>query len=145
MTSAIALHNPVLFFSFVCIAHQSLSTGGLERLIYDVNRAVKGKANRKEHAQHQRRTLSCCYISLFLAPSPPSLSICPVTTLGPPEVYKDTGLSPSIIADILKRSFTSDQAVSRHTVLTPLNIIFPEVPQKPQEKVPLNITQHITK
>lgn len=104
----------IYFSPFVCIAHQSLSTGGLERLIYDVNRAVKGKANRKEHAQHQRRTLSCGYIFLFLAPS-----ICPVTTVGPPDVYKDTGLSSSIIADILKGSFNSDQAVSRRTLLTP--------------------------
>lgn len=118
LTSATALHNTSIF-SFVCIAHQSLSTVGLERLIYDVNHAVKGKANRKEHAQHQRRTLSCGYISLFRAPS-----ICPVTTVGPPDVYKDTGLSPSIIADILKGSFTSDQPVSRHTLLTPQYIFF---------------------
>lgn len=100
----------IYFFFFVCIAHQCLSTGGSERLIYDVNRAVKGKANRKEHAQHQRRTLSCSYIFLFSR----SLSICPVTTVGAPlDVYRDTGLSPSITADILKGSFTSDRAASR--------------------------------
>lgn len=105
----------IYFFPpFVCIVHRSLSTGGLERLIYSVNCAVKGKANRKEHAQHQRRTLSRGYIFLFLAPS-----ICPVTTVGPPDVYKDTRLSSSITADILKGSFTSDQAVSRGTLLAP--------------------------
>lgn len=104
-----------LFFPpFVCIAHQCLSTG-LERLIYDVNRAVKGKANRKEHAQHQRRKLSCSYIFLFFTPS-----ICPVTTEGPAEVRNDAGLSLSIMANVLKGSITSDRAVSythRHQYL----------------------------
>lgn len=97
---------------------QSPSTGGLERLIYDVKRGMKGKANRKEHAQHQRRTLSCGYIFLFLTPS-----ICPVATVGPPDVYKNTGLSPSVIAHILRGSFTSDQAVSRHTLLTSMSFL----------------------
>lgn len=74
-----ALHNKDQFFLLLCIVHQSVSTRGLERLIYDVNRAVKGKANRKEHAQHQRKTLSCSYIFLFTTPC-----ICPVTTVEPP-------------------------------------------------------------
>lgn len=98
---------------------QCLSTGGLERLIYGVNRAVKGKANRTEHEQHQRRTLSCSYIFLFLTPS-----VCPVTTEGPPDVYKDTGLSLSIMANVVKGSFTSDQAVSRHTLKPQYSMIY---------------------
>ena len=80
----------IYFFSpsfFVCTAHQCLSTGGLERLIYDVNRAVKGKANRKEHAQHQRRTLSCGYIFLFSR----SLYLSGDNSRGPPRCVQRRG------------------------------------------------------
>lgn len=76
LTRTTALHNRnLLFFSLSVLCTRLWTQGGLERLIYNVNHAVKGKANRKEHAQHQRRTLSCSHIFLSSAPC-----ICPVTT-----------------------------------------------------------------
>lgn len=80
LTRTTALHNRnPLFFSLSVLCTRLWAQGGLERLIYNVNHAVKGKANRKEHAQHQRRTLSCSHIFLSSAPY-----ICPVTTAVPP-------------------------------------------------------------
>lgn len=58
------------------------------------------------------RTLSCSHIFLFLAPS-----ICPLTTAGasptappPSTVYKDTGASRSITANVVKGLSSGDPA-----------------------------------
>lgn len=118
-----------LFFSldsFVCIAHQRLSTGGLERLIYDVNHAVKGKANRKEHAQQPEKDIKLqphlsfphpLYLSTDNAgagpPTPP-----------PSSVYKDTGPSLSITANVVKGSFSGGLAASRAALTPPFCDVF---------------------
>lgn len=72
---------------------------------------MKGKANRKEHAQQQEDIKLQPHLSLLsLFQSSDNSRL--------PDVYKDTGLSSSII-QTLKGSFSSDQTVSRRTVLTP--------------------------
>lgn len=87
----------IYFFPFVS---GCLSRGGWKRLIYDVNCAVKGKANRGERAQRQRRTLGCSHIA-------PSLCLQGRPRL--PDVCTDTGLSLSIQQNLVKGSFTRGQ------------------------------------
>lgn len=65
-----------------------------------------------------------------------------MTTEGPPDVYKDTGLSLSIMANVVKGSFTSDQAVSGRTLTPQYLIIYfdPNAFFSPQENTHINVT-----
>lgn len=100
----------------VCVVHQTLSTEWLERLIYGVNHAVKGKANSTElgeHAQHWWRTLSWVSHAPSLPPClPPSLYLSGDKHLGPLLCTKTRWAITIHHGRHIDKAFTSDQALS---------------------------------